>query len=112
MGNNLNKKKKKERKGEKIEKIYNKNQRLTKVQKIRNVRKSQKSTIHDSILLVLPFDEISLQQELSSPHRFRIQGRWSEPDGQTKDERKSLCLILDSYKEGIICKLLYIFVFT
>ena len=48
----------------------------------------------NAILLVLPIREISLQPELSSPPRFRIQGvcSTSVTYGRT-DERKSLCLI-------------------
>ena len=51
----------------------------------------------NKILLVLPFEEISLQPELSSPPLFRIQGGYPEHDGRrTKDGGKSLCLILDT----------------
>ena len=48
------------------------------------------------ILLVLPFEEISLRPELSSPPRFRAKGgRSPERDGRKSKRRKSLCLILD-----------------
>ena len=36
----------------------------------------------NAILLVLPIEEISLWQELSSQPRFRIQGLYPESDGQ------------------------------
>ena len=51
----------------------------------------------NAILLVLPIEDISLQPELSSPPRFRIQGGYPERDEgrRTKDGRKSSCLILD-----------------
>ena len=35
-----------------------------------------------AILLVLPFKEICIWPELSSPVYFRIQGRWSDCYGQ------------------------------
>ena len=37
----------------------------------------------NAILLVLPIEEISLQTELSSPPRFRIQGEYPERDIHT-----------------------------
>ena len=42
----------------------------------------------NAILFMLPFEEISLRPELSSPPRFRIQGGYPERDGRrrTKDE--------------------------
>ena len=40
----------------------------------------------NAILLVLPIEEISLQQELSSPARFRIQGGYPERDGEEEEE--------------------------
>ena len=39
-----------------------------------------------NILLVWPIEEISLQPELSSPARFRIQGGYPEPDGEGQTE--------------------------
>ena len=36
------------------------------------------------ILLVLPFEEISLRPELSTPPRFRIQGGYPERDGEVR----------------------------
>ena len=47
------------------------------------------------ILLVLPFEEISIRPELSSPPCFRIEGGSPERDKRTDGRRKSLCLILD-----------------
>ena len=41
-----------------------------------------------AIVLVLPFQEISLWPELSSPHRFRIQGGYPE-----RNERRTEILI-------------------
>ena len=41
-------------------------------------------------MLVLPIEEISFWPELSSPPRFRIQGRYPERHKVTKDERKQI----------------------
>ena len=57
----------------------------------------------NAILLIRPIEEISLQPELSSQLRFRIQGgggtvSMTHEGPRTKDEgRKSLCLILDRH---------------
>ena len=56
----------------------------------------------NAILLVFQHQEDAIQPELSSPPRFRIQGR----DGRTKDKgRISLCLIINTF--GLRCH--YIF---
>ena len=48
-----------------------------------------------AIFLVLPFKEISIWPELSSPPHFRILGRSPERDTWKESARKSLCLILN-----------------
>ena len=51
--------------------------------------KNKKNTIP----LVLPFDEISLRPELSSPSRFRIQCRWSERDERSPKDKQTEILV-------------------
>ena len=45
------------------------------------------------ILLVLPFEEISIRPELFSPHRFRIQGGQHERDGGRTNKRRTEILV-------------------
>ena len=57
------------------------------LKKEKSEEKKEKNDLKENknnILLVLPFEEISLLPELSSPTRFRIQGGWSERDGRSR----------------------------
>ena len=51
----------------------------------------------NAILLVLPFEEISLQPDFSSPPRFRIQRGWSERDGGRR--RTKLQTVIHVYEQ-------------
>ena len=60
------------------------------------VKKSE--SLKNAILLVLPIEDISLRPELSSPPRFRIQGRYPERYGRTEgqtDGRRTAIIVFN-----------------
>ena len=49
---------------------------------------SPKTKIRNTILLVLPFEEISIRPELSSPARCRILEGYPERDGEVRSRNE------------------------
>ena len=74
----------------------NKFQEIKKMSKICEQFYLKKATKKYAILLVLPFEEISILPELSSPTHFRIQGGWSERYKRRRTEDGGLAKVLVS----------------